>query len=97
MLGEHLRLTADAAYVRALSQKAVDDHYFTFGIDPASGSGNGFLLEAIAAYQFTNAFSPGVGGRWAPIIPNGGGCSHGRKDLNLIQRCLAKSAQHPVR
>jgi len=70
MLGEHIRLTADAAYVRALSQKAVDDHFFTFGVDPASGSGNGFQLEAVAAYQFTNAFSLGVGGRWWHLNTN---------------------------
>ena len=50
MLGERLKLTADAAYVRAY-QKAVDNHYFTFGVDPASGSGNGFQLDAIVAYQ----------------------------------------------
>jgi outer membrane protease len=70
MLGEHIRLTADAAYVRALSQKAVDDHFFTFGVDPASGNGNGFQLEAIAAYQLTNAFSLGVGGRWWHLNTN---------------------------
>jgi len=70
MLGEHVRLTADAAYVRALSQKAVDDHFFTFGVDPASGSGNGFQLEAIAAYQFTNAVSLGIGGRWWHLNTN---------------------------
>jgi len=70
MLGEHVRLTADAAYVRALSQKAVDDHFFTFGVDPASGSCNGFQLEAIAAYQFTNAVSLGIGGRWWHLNTN---------------------------
>lgn len=63
MLGERLRLTADAAYVRGW-QKAVDNHYFTFGVDPASGSGAGFQIDAVASYRFTDAFSLGVGGRW---------------------------------
>jgi hypothetical protein len=69
MLGEHLKLTADAAYVRAW-QKAVDDHFFTFGVDPASGSGNGFQIDAIASYQFTNAFGLGIGGRWWHLDTN---------------------------
>jgi hypothetical protein len=63
MLGEHLKLTVDAAYVRVL-QNAVDDHYYTFGVDPASGSGNGVQLEAILAYQFSNSVNLGVGARW---------------------------------
>jgi len=65
VLGEHIRLSADAAYVRVLTQKAVDDHYFTFGVDPASGhTGNGVQIDAMIAYQFTNSFNIGVGGRW---------------------------------
>jgi len=63
MLGDRVKLTVDAAYVHA-SQKAVDHHYFTFGVDPSSGSGNGFQIDAIASYQLTDAFSLGVGGRW---------------------------------
>ena len=54
MLGERLKLTADAAYVRAY-QKAIDNHFFTFGVDPASGSGNGFQVDGIVAYQLTDA------------------------------------------
>ena len=69
MIGERLKLTADAAYVHA-SQKAVDDHYFTFGLDPASGSGNGFQVDAIVAYQLTDAFGVGVGGRWWHLSTN---------------------------
>jgi hypothetical protein len=63
MLTDRLKLSGEAAYIRA-SQKAVDDHYFTFGVDPASGSGNGYQLETILAYQFNEAFNVGVGGRW---------------------------------
>jgi hypothetical protein len=69
MLGDRLKLTADAAYVRAW-QGAVDDHFFTFGVDPASGIGNGFQLDAIVAYQLTNAFNIGVGGRWWHLDTN---------------------------
>jgi hypothetical protein len=69
MLGEHVKLTADAAYVRA-SQKATDDHFFTFGIDPASGNGQGFQIDAIVSYQFTNAFNIGIGGRWWHLDTN---------------------------
>ena len=60
MLGDRVKLTADAAYVRA-SQKAVDNHYFTFEVDPASGKGDGFQVDAIIAYQFSSAFDIGVG------------------------------------
>ena len=70
MLGDHVKLTADAAYVRAVSQKAVDDHFFTFGLDPSSGSGNGFQVDAIVSYQFSNAFGVGVGGRWWSLNTN---------------------------
>ena len=75
MVGEHVKLTADAAYVRALSQKAVDDHFFTFGVDPSSGIGtngvgNGFQIDAIVSYQFSNALSLGLGGRWWHLNTN---------------------------
>jgi hypothetical protein len=63
MLSERIKLTADAAYVHAW-QKAVDNHFWTWGLDPASGSGNGFQLDAIVSYQLTNALNLGVGGRW---------------------------------
>jgi outer membrane protease len=69
MLGNHAKLTVDAAYVHA-SQKAVDDHFFTFGLDPASGSGNGFQIDAIASYQLSDAWSVGVGGRWWHLSTN---------------------------
>ena len=69
MLGERLKLTADAAYVRAY-QKAIDNHFFTFGVDPASGSGNGFQVDGIVAYQLTDAFGVGLGGRWWHLSTN---------------------------
>ena len=69
MLGDHLKLTADAAYVRAF-QNAVDDHYYTFGVDPASGTGNGYQLDAMLAYQFSNALNLGVGARWWHLDTN---------------------------
>ncbi len=69
MLGERLKLTADAAYVRVY-QKAVDDHFFTFGVDPASGNGNGVQVDGIVAYQLTDAFGLGLGGRWWHLNTN---------------------------
>jgi hypothetical protein len=70
MLGEHVKLTADAAYVRAFSQKAVDDHLFTLGVTPSSGSGNGFQIDAIVSYEFSNALGIGVGSRWWHLTTN---------------------------
>ena len=70
MLGEHVKLTADAAWVHAW-QNAVDHHFFTVvGVDPATGNGNGFQIEAIASYQFTNSLGLGVGGRWWHLDTN---------------------------
>jgi hypothetical protein len=69
MLTDKLKLTADAAYIRAW-QNALDDHFFTFGLDPASGAGNGFQLDAILAYQLTSSFNLGVGGRWWHLETN---------------------------
>lgn len=62
MLTDRLKLTAEAAYLRA-DQKALDVHYFTFGPDPASGDGWGFQLEGVLAYQLTSHFNIGVGAR----------------------------------
>jgi outer membrane protease len=63
MLTERLKLTGDAAYVHAW-QRATDNHFYTFGYDPASGGGDGFQLEAILSYQVNDALSLGTGGRW---------------------------------
>jgi hypothetical protein len=63
MVGDRVKLTVDGAYVHAY-QSAVDDHFFTFGVDPSSGTGDGFQIDAIASYQFSDALSVGVGGRW---------------------------------
>jgi hypothetical protein len=63
MLTDRLKLTGEAAYLRA-DQKALDIHHFTFGPDPASGDGSGFQLEAVLAYQLTSHFNLGVGARW---------------------------------
>ena len=63
MLTDRVKLTTDLAYVHDW-QGAVDNHYFTFGADPGSGSGNGFQLDAILGYQVTDKFNVGVGARW---------------------------------
>lgn len=46
------------------SLNATDTHYFTFGRDPASGTGSGFQAETILNYRVTDNFSLGIGGRW---------------------------------
>jgi hypothetical protein len=69
MLADRLKLSGEAAYIRA-SQKALDNHYFTFGLDPASGNGSGYQLETVLAYQLTNAFNIGVGARWWHLDTN---------------------------
>ena len=62
-LTQQLKFTGEAAFISA-RQSAQDTHYFTFGPDPASGSGYGFQTEALLDYAVTNNFSVGVGGRW---------------------------------
>jgi tetratricopeptide (TPR) repeat protein len=47
-----------------VSQHAIDNHYLTFGLDPASGNGSGFEAETILKYRFGNGLALGVGGRW---------------------------------
>ncbi|MDC7788236.1 hypothetical protein PQJ75_04400 [Rhodoplanes sp. TEM] len=58
-----VKLTAEAAYGRVW-QSAVDTHYFTFGADPADGSGDAFQTEAVLSWQVTSLLNVGVGGRW---------------------------------
>jgi hypothetical protein len=58
-----LKLSTEAAYAHVW-QRATDIHYFTFGPDPASGTGNGVHVEALLSYQLTNVFNVGIGGRW---------------------------------
>jgi hypothetical protein len=53
----------EVAYAWA-SQHALDDHYLTFGRDPASGHGTGFQAETIVKYRFSNGVAVGLGGRW---------------------------------
>lgn len=60
---QRLKLTVDAAYVRVY-QRAVDTHFFTLGVTPAYGKGNGVELEALVSYDITQSFNIGVGGRW---------------------------------
>ena len=60
---DRLKWNGDFAYTMA-SQRAQDTHYFTFGVSPASGRGNGFQLESILKYQVTDHFNVGVGARW---------------------------------
>ncbi|RTL62198.1 MAG: hypothetical protein EKK41_25700 [Hyphomicrobiales bacterium] len=62
LIFERWKLSADAAYVWA-RQKALDQHYFTFGSDPSSGKGEGYQFEALVSYQMTEKFTVGVGGR----------------------------------
>ena len=62
-LTDRLKWNGEIAYV-STSQRPQDTHYFTFGIDPASGHGNGFQAETVLKYQVTDKFSLGIGGRW---------------------------------
>jgi hypothetical protein len=62
-LTDRLSWNGEVAMV-AVSQHARDNHYFTFGVDPARGQGAGFELESLLKYQLTDNLSLGVGGRW---------------------------------
>lgn len=62
-LWDRLSWQAEVAYAWT-RQNATDTHYFTFGRDPASGSGSGFQTETVLNYQLTDSFRLGIGGRW---------------------------------
>jgi hypothetical protein len=63
VLGAHVKLSLDAAYIYAW-QGAVDRHLWTVvGYDPSSGTGNGVQLDAIVSYQFNDALSVGISAR----------------------------------
>ncbi len=62
-LTDKLKWEAEIAYA-STSQHAQDTHYFTFGLDPATGHGAGFQAETVLKYQLTDQFNLGVGGRW---------------------------------
>jgi hypothetical protein len=63
MLTSRLKIAVDGAYAHA-SMKEIDIHWNRFGVQPGSGSGNGFQVDGLLTYQLTNAFNVGVGGRW---------------------------------
>jgi opacity protein-like surface antigen len=67
MLGDRLKLTADAAYVPLLGFAGLDDHLLRQLLGPeASNSGTGVMLEGTLDYSITKTWSIGVGGRyWA--------------------------------
>lgn len=73
-VADHLKLTADAAYLPYVAFRGTDNHLLRTDVpstvSPESGSGQGVQLEAILSYAFSNAFSVGAGGRywamWAP-------------------------------
>jgi hypothetical protein len=70
VLGAHVKLSLDAAYIYAW-QGAVDHHLWTVvGYDPSFGTGNGVQLDAIVSYQFNDALSVGIGGRWWHLTTN---------------------------
>ncbi len=68
-LTDRLTWSGDFAYVTTW-QRAQDTHYFTFGVSPASGTGNGFQLESTLKYQITDKFNLGVGARWWHFTSN---------------------------
>jgi opacity protein-like surface antigen len=74
-LADHLKLTADAAYLPAVTFRGTDDHLLRTDvpstISPENGVGQGVQIEAILSYAFSNAFSVGAGGRyWAMWVPS---------------------------
>jgi opacity protein-like surface antigen len=77
MLTPRLKLTGDAAYLPFVRYRGRDDHPLRAGegtstFSPAHGRGSGVQLEGIAAYDITDAWSVGVGGRyWYMAVPSG--------------------------
>jgi outer membrane protease len=67
LLFNRLRLTADAAWVPYVSVFAQDTHWLRWDIaGPIAerGTGNGLQLQGTVSWQFTDAFSVGVGARY---------------------------------
>jgi outer membrane protease len=66
---DRLKLAVDAAWIPYATIKAADTHWLRLGVDfsgpiPESGTGSGAQIEAALSYQFTHAFSFGVGARY---------------------------------
>ena len=66
MIGDQLKLEADAAYLPYVKFSGIDDHVLRALVSPESGTGRGVQLEGILSYLVTDQFSLGLGGRyWA--------------------------------
>jgi opacity protein-like surface antigen/outer membrane protease len=66
MIGDQLKLEADAAYLPYVKFSGTDDHVLRDLVSPESATGRGVQLEGILSYLVTDRFSLGVGGRyWA--------------------------------
>ncbi len=48
----------------ASSQHALDNHFATFGRDPANGQGGGFQIESSLNYRVADNWDIGAGARW---------------------------------
>jgi opacity protein-like surface antigen len=75
-LVDHLKLTAEAAYLPYVVFRGFDNHVQrteeSMTVSPESGTGQGVQLETILSYAVTNAFSVGAGGRYWAMWANGG-------------------------
>lgn len=77
MLTPALKLTGDVAYLPYVSYSGVDNHPLRSdagGVtrSPQNGVGTGVQVEAILAYDITDQFSIGAGGRyWSMAVPQG--------------------------
>jgi tetratricopeptide (TPR) repeat protein len=60
---DRLKWNGEFAFT-STSHRPTDDHFFTFGLDPARGNGMGYEIETILKYDVTDRFSVGLGGRW---------------------------------
>lgn len=66
---DRLKLSVDAAWLPYVTITAADTHWLRLGTSfsgpiPETGSGSGAQIEAALSYQFTHAFSFGLGARY---------------------------------
>lgn len=87
-----LTLSADAAYLPAVTFSGIDDHVLRDLISPESASGTGAQLELLLSYAVTERLRLGVGGRYWTMWTSDGTVDFGGVEFVPMRYAVEQAA-----